>query len=70
MITTLGREEGLALHQQIMHAFLDHLQQLLYFLKLEKCEFEKISIKFLGWLVTLEGVTVDSSKVAGLANCL
>jgi len=53
-----------------MHAFLDHLQQLLYFLKLGKCEFEKISINFLGWLVTLKGVTIDLSKVAGLANCL
>jgi hypothetical protein len=67
IIATPGGE-GLALHQQIMHAFLDHLQKLLYFLKLGKCKFEKTSVEFLGWLVTLEGVTIDLSKAAGLAN--
>jgi hypothetical protein len=37
-------------------------------LKLGKCEFEQTSIEFLGWLITQEGVTVDPSKAAGLAN--
>jgi hypothetical protein len=50
-----------------MHAFLDHLHGLSYFLKLGKCEFEKSSVEFLGWLVTSEGITVDLSKAEGLA---
>jgi hypothetical protein len=68
IIATPDREEGLALHQEIMHTFLDLLQKLLYFLKLSKCEFEKNSIKFLGWLITPNGITVDPAKVAGLAE--
>jgi hypothetical protein len=68
IIVMPGGEEGLALHHSIVHEFLDLLQQKLYFLKLGKCEFERLSIKFLGWLITQEGVTVDPSKVAGLAN--
>src|SRR5216683_3162350 len=66
IITMPGEEEGLKLHQQITHKFLNLLQRLSYFLKLSKCEFEKTSIKFLGWLITQEGITIDPSKVAGL----
>jgi len=44
------------------------LQKLLYFLKLRNCEFEQSSIKFLGWLVTQEGITIDPSKAKGLAQ--
>jgi len=51
-----------------MHKFLDLMEKLSYFLKLKKCKFEQSSIKFLGWLITKEGVTVDLSKAAGLAN--
>lgn len=68
IIVMPGGEEGLALHHSIVHEFLDLLQQKLYFLKLGKCEFKRLSIKFLGWLITQEGVTVDLSKVAGFAN--
>jgi len=48
--------------------FLNLLQTLSYFLKLSKCKFKKSSIEFLGWLITLKGITIDPSKVAGLAN--
>ncbi len=51
-----------------MHYFLDLMEKLSYFLKLGKCEFEKSSVEFLGWLVTKEGVMVDPSKVVGLAE--
>jgi len=51
-----------------MHDFLDLMEKLSYFLKLGKCEFEKSSVEFLGWLVTKEGVTVDPSKAVGLAE--
>ncbi len=68
IIVTPGGEEGLALHRQITHAFLNLLQKLSYFLKLGKCEFKQSSIEFLGWLVMPEGITIDSSKAARLAN--
>jgi len=68
IIAMPGEEEGLKLHQQITHKFLDLIQQLSYFLKLGKCEFEKTSIEFLGWLITQKGITIDLSKVAGLSQ--
>jgi len=68
IITTLDRKEGLALHWEITHTFLNLLQKLSYFLKLSKCKFEKDRIKFLGWLIMPDGITVDPSKVVGLAS--
>jgi len=68
IVTMPGGEEGLQLHRRIMHDFLDLMEKLSYFLKLGKCEFEKSSVEFLGWLVTKEGVTVDPSKAVGLAE--
>ena len=47
IIATPGREEGLALHQEVMHTFLNLLQKLSYFLKLGKCKFKKDNIEFL-----------------------
>ena len=32
-------------------------------LKLEKCNFFKIEIEFLGYIVTMEGLKIDSKKV-------
>jgi hypothetical protein len=66
IIMMLGGKDGLALHCQITHDFLDLLEHQSYFLKLGKCEFEKSHIEFLGWLITPEGVMVDPSKAAGL----
>jgi hypothetical protein len=68
IVTTPGGEEGLRLHRHIMHEFLDLMEKLSYFLKLGKCEFEKSKIEFLGWLITKEGITVNPSKAAGLAQ--
>ena len=68
IIATLGREEGLALHQEVMHTFLNLLQKLSYFLKLSKCKFKKDNIEFLGWLIMPNRITVDPAKVAGLVN--
>jgi hypothetical protein len=46
------------------------MEKLSYFLKLGKCKFEWLTVKFLGWLVIKEGITVDLSKAAGLADWL
>jgi hypothetical protein len=44
------------------------MEKLSYFLKLGKCEFEMTKTKFLGWLITTEGITTDPAKASGLAN--
>ena len=43
--------QGQALHEHIVHQFLDILERHSYFLKVSKCEFEKREIEFLGFLV-------------------
>jgi len=63
-----GGEKGLKLHQNIVHKFLEQMEKLFYFLKLGKCEFETTKTKFLGWLITKDGVTVDPLKASGLTN--
>ncbi len=68
IIAMPGEKEGLKLHQSIVHKFLELMEKLSYFLKLGKCEFETTKTKFLGWLITKEGVTVDPLKASGLAN--
>jgi len=68
IIAMPGGEEGLKLHRQITHQFLNLLQKLSYFLKLSKCEFECNQVEFLGWLIMPEGITIDPSKAARLAN--
>ena len=70
IVATLGGEEGLQLHCRIMHDFLDLMEKLSYFLKLGKCKFKRSLVKFLGWLVTKEGITVDPSKAVGLVEWL
>lgn len=68
IVATPGGQEGLRLHRQIMHEFLDLMEKLSYFLKLKKCEFERPKVEFLGWSITKDGITVDPSKAKGLAE--
>ena len=51
-----------------MHKFLNLMEKLSYFLKLGKCEFERLEVEFLGWKVTEEGITVDPSKATRLSE--
>src|SRR6266853_6542487 len=50
-IGTDASPEGRNLHKQIVHEFLDTLEQHSYFLKASKCEFEKEEMEFLGFRV-------------------
>ena len=59
IVATLGGDKGLELHHRIIHKFLDQMEKLSYFLKIGKCKFEQSKIKFLSWLITKEGITVD-----------
>ena len=67
-IATDDTEEGVQLHQQIVHAFLDWMKQKSYFLKASKTQFEKPQIELLRWLVGKEGIKIDLSKVSGIAD--
>ena len=44
------------------------LQQHNLFLKLEKCEFEKSSVEYLGVIVSHNSIKMDPVKVAGVAE--
>ena len=67
-IGTDNTDSGRELHQQIIHEFLEVLEQLSYFLKVSKCKFEKEQIEFLGFLVTNGTTCVDPSKIGGIAD--
>ena len=67
-VTTPNDEEGRKLHRQICHEFLDRMKEKLYFLKLSKTKFEEPVIEILGWQVTEDGVCIDPTKVAGIAE--
>ena len=67
-IGTDDSSRGRELHQQIIHEFLNILEQHSYFLKVSKCEFKKPQIKFLGFLVENETTHIDPSKIGGIAD--
>ena len=67
-IVTDDTEEGIQLHRQIVHAFLDQMEQKSYFLKASKTQFKRPQIELLGWLVSKEGIKIDRSKVSGIAD--
>ncbi|KAL0201466.1 hypothetical protein M9458_004653, partial [Cirrhinus mrigala] len=48
--------------QQVLHKLRDHS----LYLKLEKCEFHRPSIQFLGYIITAEGVQMDQGKVSAI----
>ncbi|KAL0186760.1 hypothetical protein M9458_018430, partial [Cirrhinus mrigala] len=48
--------------QQVLHKLHDHS---LYF-KLEKCEFHRPSVQFLGYIITAEGVQMGQGKVSAI----
>jgi hypothetical protein len=50
-VATANDEEGRQLHKQIVHDFLDKMEECSYFLKPKKCQFEKDEMEILGWLV-------------------
>ena len=44
------------------------LQKYKLFLKLEKCEFEKTTVEYLGVVISHNSVEMDPVKVAGVAD--
>jgi hypothetical protein len=67
-IGTNNSPEGRKLHKQIVHDFLDILEQHSYFLKVLKCEFEKNRMEFLGFQVGEGTVKINPAKIGGITD--
>jgi hypothetical protein len=67
-IATTSDKEGRKQHEQIVHAFLDCMEECSYFLKPSKCIFEQDSINILGWIVGQGQVCIDPAKMKGLSE--
>ncbi len=55
-------------HHRHVSQVLQHLCQHHLYLKLEKCEFHRTTIQFLGYIITPEGVQMDPNKVDAVRN--
>jgi hypothetical protein len=51
-------------HTWYLRAIFEKLAEASLFIKGEKCDFFTISTSFLGFIVSLEGLSMDSTKVA------
>jgi hypothetical protein len=67
-MASTGSEEGLALHQEMIHCFLSLCKKNQYYLKVSKCEVMQLHMALLGWLVTGEGLCIDPAKVTGISE--
>src|SRR6201990_193298 len=67
-IATDSTPQGQELHKKIVHEFLDLMEEKSYFLKASKTQFEKPQMEILGWQVGGDGIRIDPSKVAGIAQ--
>ena len=56
------------LHQKHLHAILRTLQESQLYAKFSKCEFWLDSVKFLGHVVSGDGVNVDPDKIEAVLN--
>src|SRR5229473_8258055 len=64
LIFTASLEE----HRQVVAEVLQILQNNKLFLKLEKCDFEKAQINYLGLIVSFDKIMMDPVKVQGIAD--
>jgi hypothetical protein len=55
-------------HRRITRLILDHMHKHKLYLRLEKCEFEKIKIEYLGIIISHNKVEMDPVKIAGVAD--
>ena len=67
-IATDNTPEGQALHQQIIHMFLDLMEEHSYFLKISKCIFEQDHIDFLGFQIRAGCAQIDPIKLEGISQ--
>ena len=55
-VATPDNKEGLELHWQIIHEFLELMKEKSYFLKVSKTQFERSQMEILGWHVDKDGI--------------
>ena len=55
-------------HDSHVTKVLEKLREVGLYAKLEKCEFDKTSVEFLGYVVTPQGIRMDQSKVDSLLS--
>ena len=55
-------------HWEVVQQVMELLQQHNLLLKLEKCEFKKLSVEYLGVIVSHDLVKMDPVKVAGVTE--
>ncbi|KAL0197996.1 hypothetical protein M9458_006536, partial [Cirrhinus mrigala] len=67
-IDILIYSRNMAEHRQHVQQVLQKLRQHQLYLKLEKCEFHKSSVQFLGYNINSEGVLMDQGKVDAIQN--
>ncbi|KAI2663997.1 Transposon Tf2-8 polyprotein [Labeo rohita] len=59
---------NMAEHRQHVQQVLHKLRQHNLYLKLEKCDFHKPSVKFLGYTISAEGVQMDQGKIHAIQD--
>ena len=64
LIYTKTREE----HRDVTRKVLERLREFGLFLRLEKCEFEQMSIEYLGVIISFNQVRMDPVKIAGVTQ--
>jgi hypothetical protein len=57
-------------HRQITCLVLDRMRKHKLYLRLEKCEFEKVRIEYLGVIISHNKVEMDLVKITGVADWL
>jgi len=67
-IATPKTPEGLQLHREITHFFLNLMELHSYFLKASKCAFEKDQIDFLGFQICAGSARIDPVKIDGIKD--
>jgi RNase H-like domain found in reverse transcriptase len=62
----LDLQQGLADHKQHIHEVLRRLRQKKLFCKRSKCHFNRQEVKFLGYVVSTDGVPMQTDKVTAI----
>ncbi|CAN2390671.1 K02A2.6-like, partial [Pristimantis euphronides] len=55
-------------HQRHVRIVLERLRENHLYIKLEKCEFHKTKIQFLGYVISPQGLRMDSSKIQAIQD--
>jgi hypothetical protein len=67
-MASMGSDEGLTLHWEMIHCFLSLCEKNQYYLKVSKCEVMQPHMALLGWLVTGEELCIDLAKVTEISE--